>query len=149
MRKADSKGSAGTAADSGQNDKFTSVSQHSRKPPVVCSQMSVSGGEKIRLKIDDKLLVVGSRQLKYCELLKAVKQIQDEANKKLVSVLNSCVEPVIIGIVPPHRNIDGNTNVIKEPIKINVFRSEEEFTKTEYPFRLAHVYSASSTCTTT
>jgi hypothetical protein len=145
MQKADSKGSAGTAADSGQKDEVFSVSQHSRKPTVVCSQMSVSVGEKI----DDKLLAVVPHQLKYCELLKAVKQIQDEANKKLVSVLNSCVEPVIIGVVPPHRNTDGSTNVIKEPIKINVFRSEEEFTKTEYPFRLAHVYSASSTCTTT
>lgn len=35
MQNADSKGSAGTTDDSGQKDGFTSVSQHSRKPPVV------------------------------------------------------------------------------------------------------------------
>lgn len=38
MQIADSKGSAGTADDSGQNDQDLFVSQHSRKPPVVCSQ---------------------------------------------------------------------------------------------------------------
>lgn len=40
MQKDDSKGQAGTSDDSGQNDEITSVSQHSRKPPVVGSQMS-------------------------------------------------------------------------------------------------------------
>lgn len=32
---------AGTAADSGQKVEITSVSQHSSKPPVVCSQSQV------------------------------------------------------------------------------------------------------------
>lgn len=40
MQKADSKGSAGTAADSSTKDEITSVSQHSRKPPVVGRSLS-------------------------------------------------------------------------------------------------------------
>ena len=40
MQKADSNCSAGTNADSEQNDQDLSVSQHIRKPPVVGSQSS-------------------------------------------------------------------------------------------------------------
>lgn len=40
MQNADSKGSAGTADDSEQKDENLSVSQHSRKPPVVGRSLS-------------------------------------------------------------------------------------------------------------
>ena len=42
MQKADSNSSAGTNADSEQKVEDTSVSQHSRKPPVVGSQSHVT-----------------------------------------------------------------------------------------------------------
>ena len=59
MQKAGSKSSAGTAYDSGQNNEFASVSQHSRKPPVVCSQMSVSSFCEIK----NEILSVGFNEV--------------------------------------------------------------------------------------
>jgi hypothetical protein len=55
MQKADSKSSAGTTADSGQDDEFSSVSQHSRKLPVVCSQFTVSRNELPKEFFDDDI----------------------------------------------------------------------------------------------
>lgn len=56
MQNDDRNSSAGTAADSNTKDEITPVSQHSRKPPVVCSQMSVSVGDVIKLKVRDGIL---------------------------------------------------------------------------------------------
>lgn len=55
MQKDDSKGSAGTKADSSTSDENNSVSQHSRKPPVVCSQFTVSQNELPKEFFDDDI----------------------------------------------------------------------------------------------
>lgn len=47
MKKTDRKSTARTKADSSTKDENISVSQHSRKPPVVCSQSRVVSLKKM------------------------------------------------------------------------------------------------------
>jgi hypothetical protein len=67
-----------------------------------------------------------------------VEELQNEFNSKLVSVLNNCKEPIIIGVVPPYVGSRDREDAINYPVLINVLQEKN------IGQHAAHIYSSST-----
>jgi hypothetical protein len=79
-----------------------------------------------------------SSKMSFSEACRIIKNIQDEANVRIISVINNCEEHVLFGVTPPYVASYLN-DLSKEPLSIKISK------KSSHPVAF---YSAASTYTT-
>lgn len=79
--------------------------------------------------------------MSFSELKEAVEQLENEFNNKLVSMLNNCDEPIVLGIDPSFWRRNTFEECKAHPVTIGV-KPKKDCVSTSTP-----VYSASSTQT--
>ncbi len=79
-----------------------------------------------------------SQKWSYDVVKKQVEELQNEFNSNLVSVLNNCKEPIIIGVHPPYTGNRSREGSAVEPILIHVLQEKE------IGQHAAHIYSSST-----
>jgi hypothetical protein len=79
--------------------------------------------------------------LSFDDLQKAAKVLEEDFNSKLVSLLNSCDEPIVLGVDPSFWRRNTFDECWHHPVTINIGL------KKDVPSTTTPVYSASSTQT--
>lgn len=89
-----------------------------------------------------KLKIMNENKMSFSELKEAVKKLENEFNNKLVSMLNSCDEPVIITMPFAWNIYKDISDAMNNPLVINLQKEKDVDSR-----RFEYVYSASSTQT--
>ena len=85
-----------------------------------------------------KLKIMNENKMSFSELKEAVKQLVDDFNGKLVSILNSCDEPIVLGLDPSFWRRNTVEECMNNPVTINIAP------KKDMPRTTTPVYSAST-----
>ena len=79
--------------------------------------------------------------LHFDDVKEKVRELENDFNSKLVSLLNSCDEPIVLGLDPTFWKRTTLEECLSHPVTINIVK------KADHPWNASPVYSASSTQT--